>query len=466
MPADQPQIGETWEFYDTQVERASQAVVVEVRPAGPGQASVIRLVNRLGRSMVVPERSFLLVWHFVHPAPSTECTSDGCTAVGCFQVHDERGWVYSCERHLRMGAQALLPADRPQDRDVLLEGDHQCPQCNTTSSYPGSGEECDLETSMVVRRCGRCGSQWVLILGSGDDTDGLVLSEAVSNAADALHGRVVNVRAVVGHAAWLAIRRVIQPATQIVGVPVQQGPHVGALNVVVIGQRISTGGVRRLGGGSPTVRAPSSTTLLPGVGTIWRNSTTDTYVEVKALHEFEGAAEVDYSDGAQTHRMGVRDFLRTHIVSDTQARPTVLKQSPPVAIPLGPPGPRPGETWWLKGAATRPVLVLALDVNDAGRSVVRYKDVADEDVTTEVGTFLESFVYDPPDPGCAVGEEWVDADGSVYRIDEVRLARREIVISSPTSTRGTVPLARFVMRFRKLVRKSVYSRLASDDDDF
>lgn len=458
MPVDQPQVGETWELYDPTTEKASQAVVVELRFGTPLAAEAVRLVNRLGRSMVIPTRSFLQMWRFAHDATEHTCVT--CSNQACFQTNDDQGWVWICERHLRLGAQALLPADRPQDRDLLLVGDLHCPHCNTTSSYPGSGAECDPETLVVVHRCGRCGSQWALILGAGQDDDGLVLSESVTSAAEALHGRVLNIRAIVGHAAWAAIRRVIRPATHIAGVPVQQGPNIGALTVIVIGSRVSTGGVQRLGGVQITRTPVEPVPILPGIATIWRNHLGGPLVVVRELQETAGGHDVLFSDGEATHRLDARDFVRNYGISHTPIEATAPAPRPP---PEGSPAPRPGETWWFRGPATRPVFVLAVNVNEAGSQAISYKDMAEATATASVAEFLTKFSFDPPDPGCAPGEEWVDHQGTVFRIDEVRLGRREIVVSSTTSTRGVVPLALFVTRFRKLVRKSVYSHLDKDD---
>lgn len=479
MPADDPQIGETWELQDPVAESASQAVVVEVAPQRRETAALIRLVNRLGRSIVVPTRSFLQTWRFLHEAVTHDCwysnRPQGCDRRASLQVNDRNGWVWVCDRHLPVGHQALLPFDMTGDRDNLTVLEDQCPRCRTPMGTPGSGTECDSETGIVVQRCGRCGAQWVSLLGRGEPDEGVPLCEQITDAAEALHGRVVNVSAIVGFTAWAAIRRIIQPASHVAGTPLV-GPSrggLGANNVIVIGDRPGSAvGVQRLSGlpslaptpaaEAPVERRPLSP-LTPAIGSIWQEVHGAQLVEVMDIQEDPIDREVViYRVGpneGDSASLPVRTFLGRYTLNGRpRSQPVPLPPTPAVA-----PGPRAGDTWWQR-RVSRPVFVVGVEFDEEGRHLVRYKDVGPP-VAIEMNEFLGAFTIDPPEPGCVVGEEWADEAGVVLKIEEVRVGRREVIGSTATTSKMMVPLAIFVTRYRKIVRRSVYERLLEDDDD-
>lgn len=457
-------------------ERASQAVIVEISQPRPETAGTVRLVNRLGRAIVIPTRSFLQTWRYVHEAITHDCgysnRPQGCDRRASLQVNDRSGWAWVCDRHLPVGHQALLPFDMPVDRDNLTTLENQCPRCNTAMTAPGSGTEVDTETGVVVQRCGRCGSQWVSLMGRGEIDDGLSLCEQITDAAEALHGRVANVSAIVGFNAWASIRRIIQPASHVAGTPLRQtSSGVGANNVIVIGDRPTTG-VQRLSGlpslaPTPTAEAPVErrplSPLTPAIGSIWQDVHGAQLVEVIAIQQEFDREVVVFRIGPSEEdsaSLPVRTFLgRFTLNGRPRSQPIPLPPMPATA-----PGPRSGDTWWQRRVG-RPVFIVGVETDDDGRHLVHYKDNNGPSVPITMTEFLDSFTIDPPDPGCAVGEEWVGEDGNVFRIDEIRLARREIIGSTATTPRMMVPLAIFMTRYRKLVRRSVYDRLREDDDD-
>lgn len=477
MSAENPQVGETWELYDPAEGRASQAVIVELTGGNSGQASAVRLMNRLGRSFVVPVRSFLLTWRYVYEAVTHPCWYDqrqGCSRRASLQVNDPSGWVWVCDRHLPAGRQALLPFDRPEDRDNLTASETQCPRCNTAIRFPGSSSERDPDSSVTIQRCGRCGSHWVLLMGRGDDEDGVSLCEQINEAAEALHGRAINVRAIVGFASYRAIRDIIRPSSSVAGTPVQQGPGVGANNVVVIGDRPQTGGVRRLGGapGSdepmpPVERRPLSP-LTPAVGSIWQEVLGGALVEVVDIQEDRIDRElVVFQAGLEDRRtLPVREFLARFNVNVRPRHPMAEPPPPTKAEVAIMPGPRAGDTWW-QITTGRPSLVVAVETDEDDRHHVRLRDVTPDSPTTHLAMdeFVKRFSLDPPDPGCAPGEEWTDdVEGAVLKISEVKLGRREVVGTNRQGQRQVVPLALFMTRYRRVIRRSVYERLLEDDD--
>lgn len=487
MPTNDPRAGETWELFDPSTERASQAVILTIlhQPfqSGPG---TVRLMNRLGRTIVVPMNSFLISWQYLHEAIQHSCwyrdRTPRCDRMASLQVNDPSGWVWVCDQHLPAGQQALLPFDNPRDRDNITALENQCPRCNTSLNTPGSGSEVDPETEIVLQRCGRCGSQWATFLARGNDDDGLTLSEGITAAAEALHGRATNIRAIVGFTAFTAIRRVIQPASHVVGTPVQQGNNIGANTVIVIGDRPVTGGRsaatnftvtqddRPIRGGDVSQREIERRPdpLMPAVGSIWQAVLGAALVEVVDIRrEAPGREVVVFSVGTDPEdrsELSLREFLGRYTLN---GRPRLRPGDPHPMAPLpekGPTKPRAGDTWWHRRTG-KPAFILAVEFDTDGRNIVRFND-AGPAVPLELEEFLAAYTIDPPDPGCKAGEEWVDDKGDLIKIEEVRLPRREVVGLNAKGLKTTVPLALFMARYRQVIRRSIYSRLVDDDDDF
>jgi hypothetical protein len=242
----------------------------------PAQAAIAQidetavfLVNRMGRRISMPRRSFNLSWHFVFNAPEQRCAHGDCDMPGYLQMQQLGRWVWVCIHHLPPGTNPLLPCDRPGTQtQVALE---QCPGCRAPTNLPGSGSASRAGTVHTIHRCGACNRQWVLLIGQGSASDGLWYGGAIQEAAAALEEGDLSVRCLMGSVAFQSLERAagrLGDPPSIGGVPLILNESHGSNNAVVLGERPSTG-IQRMGG-QPDQATPPPPSVLPTVGSLWR----------------------------------------------------------------------------------------------------------------------------------------------------------------------------------------------------
>lgn len=407
MPADNPLVGETWEMVDPVTGEAAQAVVSETNAAH----NSVRLIARLGRRLAMPQRSFLMTWHFVQEAPNHVCAHGACDNPGFLQVHDLGTWVMVCPDHLPAHVVPLLPTDSTEG------GLDHCPLCRA-STHSSTSNSHEVE-GVVIEHCGSCDCYWVNILANTDEEDpytaelerGVLFGEAIGDVAPLLEQRGLRVRGVLGPVAWAALRRTTGTNStgdhtsklSYQGVELTIEPRLSSL-LVLIGDRAKTG-IQRLGG-TPGREAPNTVIGVPERGTLWT--------------PLDGGARVQVSDvqiGATAGGPGQRMTVRARVV------PTA-------------------------DAPTREI-VLGLQ---------------------EFLALYQQFVSRPPDknpksepPPCEVEEEWVSPENALVVVSQI--VDGGITIRHENGALQTIPTYIFRTRYRKAPpRRSVYQRLMDDDD--
>lgn len=461
MPADRPLVGETWETVDAATGRAAQAVVTEAAN------QVVRLQARFGRTLTMPQRSFLMTWRFVLEAPARVCAHAQCNEPAYLQVNDLGTWVWVCPKHLPAHVVPLLPTDAPGDPST------NCPTCNS-SAAGASGREVGVFT---VQRCQRCENYWAYLVGEGDPnnaeehfSDGLRFGEGIQDLTEHFEGEGLRVRGIVGGLAWEALRkaapvnvvaihnagqdtetRTTQPERlQFAGIELTLSSTLGnALAIVAERPR----GVQRLGG-SPGAE-PQEPETLPEVGSTWVNeegarvsvdsvglSTVDTRRGRRMV------VAVTAEDGsASTREFPLADFLRYY---------RRAPQPPPPDTTEGDP-PRMGSTWWEK-RTYRKVFVQKRVVLQ-GQALVQ----TNQGNLIPVKDFLDKHTEQAPEPPCKVGEEWEDKNGGHPFIIEKTLETTALVRYPESEAPREIPYYILATRYKKYTRRTALQRLVEDE---
>lgn len=456
VPADNPELGETWELYDPLQAKASQAVVVETTEGSPNMAPTIRVMNRLGRRITLARALFRLNWRFLHEAPNQACwyaeRPEKCRDKAYFRILSDSGWTWICTRHIPAGHTVQFPFDRLDER-ALGTSEIGCPNCHTPTRAPGSGTEYDEASQLHVNSCGRCGASWVRLDLEAEEGSSIRLVEQVAQAAEALHGRVRNTQAFIGFEAWAAVRQVIQPQVHIQGVPLRQNPAIGPRTVLVTGDSVFT-----------QTRTPEprnqAAPLLPAVGSFWIQIRGGRIVEVLRIESSDDVVVFQVPDQDKPSTMRVREFLRQFRVNTPREDEVQILPHEPVHQDR----PLPGDTWW-SWDTKQPVMILGLKANEVGAEMVRFRGSAIPEMTVPVEDFIQEFQLEPPVPDCLPGEEWIDDQSKIVRIRSVDMEKRRIVAIGKSGVVELIPLGTFASSFKKLERVSVHARILEEDED-
>lgn len=145
--------------------------------------------------------------------------------------------------------------------------------------------------------------------------------------------------------------------------------------------------------------------------------------------------------------------------------------------------PYPGQTWGKGGDPRDTARVMETRLHE-GRMLVRFLNRQLESVTMWMVDFLDLYVMFEPNCPVEVGDEWWDSKGRLIIVRDVIPSQGLIVLDyvdrdpepAPagwSAVRGVLPASTFTVTFskfgldgyRRLVRRSAYERLISDDDD-
>lgn len=518
MPANTPQLGETWEFNDPQSGRPAQAVVLAVT------STAVQLMNRLGRTINVPLRSFLSVWRFIRGTPGQTCAHADCESVGYLRVQDLGNWVWVCENHRPAWVQPLLPTDNPND-ESLPGGLAQCPCCGAAIERAYQTEEV-RDVLFSIRTCQTCSRRWVLLIGMGDEEDGFRFADAVIGLAEYFEGEGLRAFAYVGSTALDSMRRAagglgsVSGAPQIAGVELQNQDGFGSNNIIVVGENPRRTGVQSLGPGTARVVGES---ILPETGTLWRGGgesvkvlqatrasvQIETAVGVRDVtlshffsHYTQDREHVQLEHGANretflvpqlttiwettqgrglvqivgvergrhrqiqfrqvspelpgTTTLGLREFLARY-------RPYLGAFEPPSDEERSEPLPEAGETWWHR-TISRPVQVHEIGQTDEGERFVRFNSNNGPATTMLMGDFMDIHTRESPEAPCAEGDELLDGQEKTYRVVKVipDLGAVDLQDSEGNSL-NSVSWNAIQREFTKLERRTRADALMGDD---
>lgn len=517
MPVDSPQLGETWEFNDPQSGRPAQAVVLA------RTSTAVQLMNRLGRTINVPLRSFLTVWRFIRATPGQTCAHADCESIGYLRIQDLGNWVWVCENHRPAWVQPLLPTDNPNDTS-LPGGLAQCPCCGAAIERAFQTEEV-RDSLFTIRTCQTCSRRWVLLIGMGDEMDGMRFADAVIGLAEFFEGEHLRAYAYVGSTALDAMRRAagglgsVSGSPQLAGVELQVQDGFGANNVIVVGENPRTG-VQSLGPGTARVVGES---IIPEVGTLWRGDG----VSVKVLESSRESIRIETPTGTQTvstsfffshytqdrehvqleHGDNRETFLVPQLSTIWQAsrgqdlvqiagvergpfrriqfrnispelpgtstlelrdflaryRPYLGAFEPPTNESPPEPPPEPKETWWHR-TISRPVQVHEVSQTADGERFVRFNANDGPATTMLMGDFFDSYTRDQPEPPCIVGDELVSAGNEVFRVVRVDLSQGSVELEDRQGRLHNAISWRAVeTEFTKLERRTRADALLDDD---
>lgn len=167
MPADNPQVGETWEWNDPMQGRNVRAVVIALGTDG------LRLMARTGKRTALPLRSFIQMWRFYAPEPEPHlCSHDGCENIAFFRNYAE-DWI--CQEHVPFNTSVALPTETVVSEDLRQL---ECPECESAQVEQGDlVSNQSRERTYQHQSCRNCNASWFLVPGRGADTDGLHFAE-------------------------------------------------------------------------------------------------------------------------------------------------------------------------------------------------------------------------------------------------------------------------------------------------
>lgn len=517
MPANTPQLGETWEFNDPQSGRPAQAVVLAVT------STAVQLMNRLGRTINVPLRSFLSVWRFIRATPGQTCAHAECESVGYLRVQDQGNWVWICENHRPAWVQPLLPTDNPND-ESLPGGLAQCPCCGAAIERAFQTEEI-RDTLFTIRTCQTCSRRWVLLIGMGDEMDGMRFADAVIGLAEFFEGEHLRAYAYVGSTALDAMRRAagglgsVSGSPQLAGVELQRQDGFGANNIIVVGENPRTG-VQSLGPGTARVVGES---ILPEPGTLWRGSgesvkvlaatRTDIRIETAVgvrnvtvsyffSHYTQDREHVQLEHGNSHETFLVpqlstiwqaaqgRDLVQVagvergayrqvqfRMVSPelpgtttlelreflARFRPYLGAFEAPAGETSSEPPPEEKETWWHR-TISRPVQVHEIGQTPDGERFVRFNANDGPATTMLMGDFLDSYTREEPEPPCIVGDELVGGGNEVFRVVKVNASLGTVELEDRQGRlHNSISWRAVETEFTKLERRTRADALMDDD---
>lgn len=163
MPAEQPEVGETWSNRGPDG-RVTSAVVSAV------DRDVAWLAARNGRTAAIPIRSLLLTWNYDPSVPAVEyhqCSEAGCEERAFFL--DALSW--HCVRHVD-GSLAPVTDQEVQGMQRPSEGLTECPTCARTLD----------ESDRQNRICPRCRANWLVIHNLQPSRFSIAVTNAVRDA--------------------------------------------------------------------------------------------------------------------------------------------------------------------------------------------------------------------------------------------------------------------------------------------
>ena len=427
VPANDPQVGETWQLGNNFGDPAELAVIVETTD------NRITLVSRLGRRLAVPRQSYGM-WTFVRDAPTNVhgCFQTGCGAQAWLRTPEisrdgsVRRWRWVCGMHVVVGNQVLLPSDNPDEVEAARLD--ECPACGSPRHNPADVPE---GLPFSVRSCLRCNRLWTLLIGQGSEADGVNLGENIRDVVEALESEgEYQVRVRIGRVAFAALRRAVgrlgmDPGhPHLVGTQLIRDDSFGSNNAVCIAYLAhEVRGVQRLGGQPSSDDAQTN----PPVIDIEPTGSTPNPVARQAT--------------------GAESILEAE---DERILETIDR----IATS---PQPRKDDVWWER-EQNMPATITKVD----GEMIsFRRRDGLTGTLAKE--RFQTDYRTDAPTPKCKVGEEWEDSQGTSIIVTEVDTDSACIYVRNPNGSPFVIPVWEFGDNYKKLERKTVYERLLDDD---
>lgn len=449
MPQGSPQLGETWELANPVAGAAEQAVIVEMRPE-----SITLLSQRTGRRVAVPDRSFRLTWQFTRASQPRSCEHEDCQARAVINAPNPLtgGSQWVCADHIGR----------------LETGPGRCPSCGMNEpEAPEEGEE-----GLLIHECGRCHRQWVVEIGQGETTDGLVLGEHIADIVEHFEaGGEFIVRCRLGRTALANLRRSVGNLgndvdnPQFMGVQLTADDAFGSNNAVLIAYPANeVRNVQSLGGGSARIVGGGLATdpEQPRIGSRWQRDIQDvaaerTYTEIVIVTDVRTdmttgimvAFETEGGDNSNTRSL--REFLQDY---EPEAQRLVFGHH---KRPSDPENPALNETWW-DTESRKPITIVRLE---KGR--VRFRMDSGRPASMAKVDFLKLYKPHPIAPECKPGEEYEDTKGIVVTVTD--LNDTDCIVSVEGKDGGTFVIAywEFDDRYKKIARKTTYERLMEDD---
>jgi len=152
MPADSPQIGETW-FNPVAQVNGIVASIDEER---------IYFVSLTGKRAPIPLRSVLHVWEFRKAAPNTyrRCSREGCDRNAFIQYERPRkGLEIVCPFHVPRGVESTIYTDDTRRRDFFKA--ETCEKCGTDGTEVFGEMPVELAVKATMWNCQTCGIWWL-----------------------------------------------------------------------------------------------------------------------------------------------------------------------------------------------------------------------------------------------------------------------------------------------------------------
>jgi len=405
MPADSPQIGEVWVLPNqptlTTSGEGGEALVVGI------WGEVVTLYSRRGRRIILPQRSFLLMWQFVRAlGEPSHCSTIPCMNPAWFEYngpdpHSDSRAIPVCWAH--------IPADTTVgflEQGTAIQG--QCPACLAGSRSNGGGSS--EVRGLRINSCGQCRRDWVWFSPTRSTPEACVLlAEQCSAAAEILEERGLVARIRAGAGAF----EMIHKAVGALGEP----PHLHGIQIA---------------------RLPTPLTA----------STNTTYV-------------IGYQP-REVHRGVQRLGGQPDQGPDIPAKAETFTNNPkPGPLRVPPEALVPGASWWNK-ASYEAAFIVEVGVKMSTSEVcIKFRDSGIPEVLT-LDAFLAQYTDRPPTPPCAVGEEWEDSRERMVTVKAMEESAAKVEDSQGQAY--LLPYSQF-HQWRKVIRRSVYDRLIDDSDD-
>jgi len=339
----------------------------------------------------------------------------------------------------------------------------------TEPEAPEDGE------GLLIHECGRCHRQWVLVVGQGEVTDGLVLGEHIADTVEHFEaGGEFIVRCRLGHTALANLRRAVgnlgndPDNPMFMGVTLTRNNAFGSNTAVLIAYPgVEVRNVQSLGGGSGRVAGPElHDNQQPIRGSRWQRDVQDveaerTYTEIVVVTDVRtnlGSGERDgifvsfeVEGGDTGSTRSLREFLQDY---EPEAQRLVFGRH---KRPDDPENPALNETWW-DSESRKPVTIVRLEADR-----VRFRMAEGRPASMGKEDFLKLYKPHPVAPDCKPGEEYEDTKGIVVTVNNLNDTESAVTVETAEGATFIIAYWEFDERYTKIARKTTYERLMEDD---
>lgn len=453
MPAKDPLIGEVWETEDVAGNGRSlvQAAVADVHP------NQVFLLGRNGRVVVLPLKSFILLWGLVDQAYTPQqCMTLNCNSWSCAHTLDNR-WF--CYKHLPRNAPLLLPGDNAEARRTLIGEFSVCPLCKEKTKISWQ-----LVHDLLVYSC-PCNARWIMLIMKGTNSDGLYLGEDIQSAHTILETELcLDIKVRMGRMALASLKslfREISSPPRFAGLPIIPDDSMGTTNVLLTGK-------------------PPAANVMDGsirLSSFWAHSKGFVFLRAIAVEDdVREDREVVLIDTARPDHvvrlpenvlkeefhlldhlnlLGSPNLPEAPEVADFERWPTVTGRHK---------SPLPGEVWWHEYSMGA-VQVFGLGADTHGTDFVRIQQDR-QSFKMILQDFLRFNSFGSQDQtGILVGGEYGEANNEEETFIVREIDNREVTVeSTQTKLKRSVRITDFRSSFEHIVRQSALDVLMDDDD--